>query len=111
MGRIDPFLSLDLRVMNRFIVCNILEPESIVNKTGDPSGSPHVKGVKVDSLNVEKDAVEQLIRIHPDYTSSHYKIGITYGKPGTHPQAILAFKRALEIDPEIPIDAFVKSNP
>ena len=97
--------------MNRFMACNILEPESIVNKTGDPSGSPHAKGVKVGSLNVEKDAVEQMVRIHLDYTSSHYKIGITYGKLGTHQQSILSFKRALEIDPEIPIDAFVKSNP
>jgi tetratricopeptide (TPR) repeat protein len=39
------------------------------------------------------------------------KIGITYGKLGTYQHAIHAFKRALEIDPEIPIDAFVKSNP
>lgn len=97
--------------MNRFIVCNILEPESIVNKTGDPSGSLHAKGVKVGSLNVEKDAVEQRVRIHPDYTSRQYKTGITHGKPGTHPQAIPALKRAPEIDPEIPIDALLKSNP
>jgi tetratricopeptide (TPR) repeat protein len=97
--------------MNRFIVCNILETELIVNKMGGPSGSPHAKGVKIGSLNVEKEAIEQLEWIHPDYTSSHNKIGITYGKPGTYQHAIHAFKRALEIDPKMPIDAFVKSNP
>jgi tetratricopeptide (TPR) repeat protein len=97
--------------MNRFMACNILETELIINKMGDPSGSPHAKGVKIGSLNVEKEAIEQLVRIHPDYASSHYNIGITYGKLGRYGDAIDAFKRALEIDPEIPIDAFVKSNP
>jgi hypothetical protein len=71
MGRIDPSLYLDLRFMNRFIVCNILEPELIANKMGDPFGSPHAKGVKIGSLNVEKEAIEQLVWIHPDDASSH----------------------------------------
>jgi hypothetical protein len=57
--------------MNRFIVCNILEPELIVDKMGDPFGSPHAKGVKIGSLNVEKEAIEQLVWIHPDDGSSH----------------------------------------